>query len=252
MDVEQRLYALADEMIPPAPNIATTVAAQLATDFGPGRPTRHRAFRRAAVLLAALALPAAAVAAVPSARDALLTWFGLDHVWVLRVARLPPAPAPVRVSALGARVDSPQAAGARARMGVAVPSALGTPDDTFVSEGRRVSLGYRRVSGLRSDSHTGYAVVVTEIRAEGARELVTKLLTQGTNARKVSVRGRPAVFISGAQHEVLYRLPGGGTMQRLRPRLAGNALVFESRGAVYRIEGRLNLRQALSIATSMR
>src|SRR5205809_4812203 len=106
--LEARLREFAAESeFPPTPDVAGAVRSRIAaapvprTRFAPlrrgGAPSRvfaRRPSRRAlAVAIAcALALPAAAIAAVPGARHAVLDWLGLRSVRVRTVPVEPPAP----------------------------------------------------------------------------------------------------------------------------------------------------------------
>jgi hypothetical protein len=62
---------------------------------------------------------------------------------------------------------------------------------------------------------------------------------------------RPGVYLSGTPHEVIFR-QSTGQIQTERVRLAGNVLMWQQGPVTVRIEGTRTLRQALSIARSLR
>jgi len=185
-----------------------------------------------------LAIPAAAVAAVPGTRHAVLDWLGLRHVRVERVERLPALPG-LRRADLGTRVASVGAAADRAGFAVRAPRALGRPDAVYVAGGEIVTLLYDDV-------------VVTELRALQEPELLKKALQAGTTVEPVQIDGTPGLYFSGAPHEVLFAPRDGSPVRPLPPRLAGNTLAFERDGLVVRIEGhRLTKARGLRIARSI-
>jgi hypothetical protein len=211
------------------------------------RSPRRRVY---ALALAFVLVPAAAVAAVPDARHAVLDWLGLAHVRVERVPRVPPLPALHRAD-LGQRVASAAEAGRRAGFAVSVPASLGTPDAVYVSEGEIVSLAYGPRPGLPRDPQTGLGMLVTELRATGIPEYVAKMAGPRTVVEPVRVGGAHGVFVSGEPHELLIEQPGR-VVRPLPARLAGNALAFERGDLVLRLEGRFGRDGALAIARSLR
>ena len=235
-DLEARLRRLGPVAFPPTPELAGAVGARLRAGEPIAQTRRLRAPRGLVIALAALALPAAAVAAVPDTRHAVLDWLGLRHVRVERVEHLPHLPGLQRAD-LGTRVDSVHEASHRAGFAVQVPGALGAPGAVYVA-GDLVSLVYDDV-------------VVTEARARRVPDLLKKVIGPATTVERVSVRGAPGVFISGPPHEVLYLPPDGGGVRPIPSRLAGNTLAFEPRGLVVHIEGRIGKARALTIARSL-
>lgn len=268
-DLEQRLRALAGEAFPPAPDVREAVGTRIDAQAEPGRrgfpapssrsgtagahgaPRRLTARRRTLALgVGILLLPTAAIAAVPDTRQAVLEWLGLAHVRVERVPRVAPLPA-LSVADLGERVATPGAAARRAGFAPLVPSALGAPDATYVSEGDVVSLAYEPRPGLARDPGSGLGLLVTELRARGLRAYVGKAAGPGTRVERADVGRSYGIFVSGAPHEVVIRQPDGA-IRPLAPRLAGNTLVFERGVLVVRLEGAFDRRTALAIARSLR
>ncbi|MEA2217642.1 MAG: hypothetical protein QOJ35_268 [Solirubrobacteraceae bacterium] len=218
---------------------------------GRGAGTRLDPRRRAlALALALVLLPAGAVAAVPSARRAVLDWLGLEHVRVERVPRLPQRSGPGSLD-LGGRVASVRAASGAAGFAVEAPRALGPPDAVHVARDGVVSLAYQPRRGLGRDRETGLGLLVTELRALQRFAYITKDVGPKTRVEAVRVGGAPGVFLSGDAHAVTIERPGRG-IGELAPRLAGNALVLERHGLVIRLEGRFDRRRALELARSLR
>lgn len=283
-DLERRLHALAADAFPAPPDVRAAVAARIAaasleTDAagavprGTDRPIRplrgsHRshsdaceprsadgrrarpARQRAIILALALVLvPTAAVAAIPDARHAVLDWLGIAHVRVERVPTVPRLPT-LKLPDLGQRAASVKDAGRRAGFAVAVPRALGRPDAVYVDAAGIVSLAYRPRPGLDRDRQTGLGVLVTELRASGLPDYFAKAAGPGTVVEPLRFRGKAGAFIAGAPHAFLVEHPDG-SVDELRPRLAGNTLVVEYGDLVVRIEGRLDRRAALALAASL-
>jgi hypothetical protein len=238
-DLETRLRALSpDELFPPTPDIAGAVATRLRAAPAPA-PRRRLSRRTLAIALAALLLlPAAAVAAIPSTRNAVLDWLGLRHVEVRRSTTQPRLRQPT-ISDLGERVSL---AGARARVdfAVLVPEALGDPTSVYVREsppGGRVVLVFDRIQ-------------VTELQGKSSRQFVEKMLGPDAKIERVRVDGAPGLWISGKPHGVMYA-DRNGQLRDETFQLAGDTLVWERGGLVLRIEGARSKADALRIASSI-
>ncbi len=256
-DLERRLRALGADAFPPAPDVRAAVAERVAGEIGAApapRPRRGMAFvpgrrRVLAVVLALVLVPGVAVAAVPSAREAVLDWLGLASVRVESVPRLPDLPALETVD-LGERVASVAAASSRAGFAVSAPQALGAPDGVYVTRDGIVSLAYEPRGGLARDAQTGLGLLVTQARARERPEFLLKSAGPGTAIEQLRIGGDPALFLSGAAHGLTFERPDG-TISQLEPRLAGNTLVLERDGLVIRLEGRFDRERALSLARSL-
>ncbi len=74
--------------------------------------------------------------------------------------------------------------------------------------------------------------------------LIKKLAGGATGVEWLDFDGAPALWISGAGHNVYF--PGTS------PRLAGNVLVWERGSVTYRLEGTLSKSAALELARSLR
>lgn len=259
-DLERRLQALSAAAFPPSPDVRDAVARRIAAG-APGAGARGRAGRRSggsplhsrrrvlALALALVLVPSAAVAAVPSARHAVLDWLGLAHVRVERVPRVPPLPA-LDLADLGPRVASVQAAGRRAGFPVVVPRALGAPDAVYVSADGVVSLAYAPRPGLPRERLTGLGLLVTELRARGLPDYFAKTAGPRTRVEPVRIAGASGAFLSGEPHGFLIE-QDDGRIRDLPSRLAANTLVFERGDLVIRLEARFGRRAALALARSL-
>lgn len=219
-ELEHELRALADALDWPATP---------ALSFRPVAAGRRRRARTLVAVLAVLAVAVTVALAVPASRSAILRVFDLDGVTVERVGSLPPAEERPLAAGLGPRVGRAQALTALQtpiRLPAAAASAPIHLRDGVVSV----------VFGAPAP------VLLTELRT--GPYLLKKLATLATSVEWVTVGRAAGLWIAGRGHVVA--LPGAP------PRLAGNVLVWEYRGVVYRLEGpRLTRRAALRLATEL-
>src|SRR4051794_27671938 len=248
--LDARLRALAeDAAFPPTPDLAASVGAQLRVAARPSPLAAARRRRRtlALALAAALLLPAAAIAAVPAARDRVLDWLGLRGVSVKRVATTPPA-GPSAGLDLGRPVTLRDP---RVSFTPLVPAELGRPAGVFAAgspPGGRVSLTYRPRAGLPAIA-PGVGALVTEFRGTRTRQFIQKALGPRTKARRVTVAGAPGVYLSGEPHGFVF-IDARGEMRMEDVRLARDVLIWERDGLVLRLEARRPLQDLLRIARS--
>jgi hypothetical protein len=191
------------------------------------------------------------MAVSPSARSAILRWLGIEGVTITRVEKLPPTRAGTELS-LGQHVTAAQAR-RRVTFPIAVPGALGAPNEWFVDgsiPGGAVSLVYNRASDRPAAGPSGVSILLTEFRGD-AGPYVQKMLGPATRIRNVTVLGSPAYLITGALHAVVFR-DARGEIREDRPRLAANTLLFERDGVTFRLEAQLGGRRLRAIAESIR
>jgi hypothetical protein len=252
-DLELLLAELGAQLdYPPTPPIAGAVGERLRS----GRPRwGHRAARRVLIpsLAALLVVAAAAVAAVPSTRHAVLDWLGLRSARVVHVPKLPTLPP----GAIGRRLDlgrrtTLSEARSQVRFHLLVPEQV--PDEVYVSPtppGGRVTLVYEAHLGVAPATGTDVRMLVTEFLGEEPKRFLEKMLGPGTSTMPTRVNGERAVWISGAPHEVVYLdVRGHPRLDTLR--LAGNTLLWRHGSVLVRVEAHITLRAALRIARSMR
>jgi hypothetical protein len=245
-ELERELRALGNEIAwSPTPDLAAAVQARVAGEpRGRGRrawpvPRLTPAF--AAVLAALLAL-AVLLAASSGVRATLRDWLGIGSVRITRVERLPDL-APARELALGRRAT---VAAANRHLGspIATVRALGAPDAVYLGDGVpvRVSLVYVARTGLPAGT-AGVGALLDELQGDELA-FVEKMVAAHVPIVRVRVNGAGGYFIAGRHALVL--------PNELRPRLAGNTLVWVRDAVTYRLETGLGLRRALALARSVR
>jgi hypothetical protein len=240
--IESQLADLAAHVaLPPAPDVAARVRARV--EAGP--PRRAWRLRPAlAVPLALLALAVGGVAAVPSARSAVLRWLGIEGV---RIERVPKAPTPAPTSSppaldLGARTPLTGA--------MLVPRALGRPAAVY-ADGDRVTFLYRPRRGLPESEQSGAGALLSQFPGRTNRLYVTKMAGPDTTVARVRVGGEPGFWLGGAAHSVLYVDPSGAVRES-PARLAGPTLVWRRGDRTLRLEADVPKSRALAIARSIR
>jgi hypothetical protein len=244
--LEGMLTDLAQDVVWPAtPNVAPAVLERLVMP-PPGAWRLRRAWRPAfAIAVVATFLLAAAVAALA---------FGLPGLRIIFTESLPPsaiAPAPGERLGLG-DATTLEAAAASFGGGLAVPAAIGAPDETYAAaDGSIVSLVYHAADGLPALADSDIGLLVMEVHGRVDPEHLEKLVLEGHNTvTVVDVVGVPGYWIEGGPHVLRYRDPSGETGE-IVTRLVGDTLVWERDGVLYRIESALGFEETLRIAESM-
>jgi hypothetical protein len=224
-DLELELRTLAAYVdLPAERELVPAVRARLAY-----RPRRHVPWQRAVVIaVLVLAVGLGAAMAVPDARTAILRFFGLEGVSIVRVSELPPAgPARFYYSDPVTLQQAQQLLGFRPLL----PD-VGPPDQI-------------RLSQFSND-----VVVVTYGRGRARLRLtelhygtIEKFVLEQQRVERVRVGDHRGVWIEGGH---IVQLVEG------LPELAGSTLLWEQNGLVLRLEGRLTKEQAIRIAESTR
>jgi hypothetical protein len=248
MELERELRALGDEIAwPPTPDLAAAVGVRIAAEPRPTRRAwqwpwlRPRLATALAAVLVALVAFGVLLAASPGVRATLRDWLGIGSVRITRVERLPDL-SPARQLGLGRRVTL--AAAERYFGTVDTVRALGAPDAIYAASGlpRRVTLVYVARPDLPAGK-AGVGALLDELVGDNPLVFVEKLIAGRVPITRVRVNGAPGYFIGGAH---ALQLP-----DELRPRLAGNTLVWESGAVTYRLETALDLRRALALARTV-
>jgi hypothetical protein len=219
-----------------------------------GRLLPPAGFRRALVLalVSLLVMAGAVFAAVPSVRDGVLEFLGLQGATIERRENLPPPP-PIAPLDLGTRTTI-EAAGERLAFEPLVPEDPGEPDGVYVSDrapGGELSLTYRPREGLPRSRTTGLGLLVTQIRGDLMPDFFQKLAPQGAVIEELTVGGEPGAWIEGAEHFFFYRAPNGEVVED-ELRLAQNVLLMQRGRLLIRLEGAFDRDRALEIAASLR
>jgi len=198
-------------------------------------PAPRRWRRQLAIALAVLLVVLAGVLALsPGARSAFLEIFHIRGATVERVERLPEVP--TTGIPLGQRVSREQA---QRRVGFPLVD-VGEPDAVYV-RGTTASLVYGPSSQPR--------LVLTEGRGTLWDGFVKKMAATGTTVDEVTVAGEPGLFVSGAQHIVMFIGPNG-LIQDEQSFLAGTVLLWNRGPLLLRMEGDLTRPEAVELAES--
>jgi hypothetical protein len=248
-DLERQLTQLGHELDWPAtPDLSSSVRPRLSVRADRPRPP---VFRRSLVLalVGLLVLAGGVVAAVPSVRDSVLEFFGLQGATVERREELPQVP-DLRPLALGERTTLAATAGS-AGFEPLVPRAAGRPNAVYLDFRNAVSLAYRPRPGMPESRATGLGLLVTEFRGDFAPEYVGKIGGQATVIERLRVDGERAIWMEGAPHVFFYRHPDGSYVDETL-RIAGNVLLLERGPLLIRLEGAFDRARALELARSLR
>ena len=235
-ELETRLAELSVEW-PPEPDVAGRVRARLEAQARP-----RRRFRPAWAVGLAILVSLGGVAAVPSARSAVLRWLGIEGVRIERVPEAPtPAPSPSPILDLGEPT--------RLAAGTLVPSALGRPDGVYAA-GDRVTLLYRPRRGLPESEQSGAGALLSQFPGRTKGEFVRKMAGPDTTIERVTVGGEPGYWLGGVAHGVIYEDPSG-VIRESPARLAGPTLVWRRGDLTLRLEADVPKSRALAIARSV-
>jgi hypothetical protein len=287
--LEAVLHQLGRELAyPPTPDLVGRVVSRLesagSTPLPPGEGqaegvtrvrTRVRLLPSRWVLAAALLLGLllGTLAVSPTARTVVADRLGLRGVDLFHVPFVPtPTPTPTATPApTGVPTPTPPPAGPRLGLGQPValadaarqvaftpvrPTApeLGEPDEVYAGTepaGGRVSFVYRARPGVPAAGETSVGLLLVQFRASIEAGFMGKGLGPGTRLESVVVNGRPAFWIEGQPHFVIFRGPDRNIRED-QIRLAGNVLLWEQGELTLRIEGALGKELALRIASSVR
>jgi len=223
-EVELELRALAASVeLPAERDLWPAIEARL-------QRTRARPWRRAAIVALVAAVAAIGIAfAVPTARSAILRFFGLEGVTIVRVHELPPVGK--GRAAIGERVTLGQARELLPFRRL-LPD-LGTPDAVYVDPTQALLTMVYGKGEVR--------LRITE--AVSGTVPFEKLVYMAQRVERLRVNGGPGYWIAGAH--VVSGLFG-------EPELSTSALIWQQPPITVRIEGKLTKAEALAIAHSMR
>jgi hypothetical protein len=210
---------------PPEPDVAARVRERIEV----------RRSRRPWLILALAAVAAVgALLAIPQTRAAI---FDFLHIGGVEVKRVPTQPqAPSRVTYLGREVGYEDA---QSR----VDFPLVAPDTPFATYYDGSVAG-----GMVNMTWNG--LVLSQWQGEQL-QFAQKQVGPGSQVVSVSVNGVPALWITGARHEIVYRGANGEVLPKTR-RLVGNVLLWDKDGITYRLEGAKTRAQALAAVRNLR
>jgi hypothetical protein len=227
--------AAATTAYPPTPQLRNRVLARI----GDTAPSARlpRIFFAAAAAFAALVV--AAVLAIPASRSAVAAFFGIEGSTVERLPTAAsgtptPFPTPAEVQAIATPLSLVEAR-ALVDFEPAFPS-IGAPQQIYTPDwGAPVLILHYDDFDLWETSQGGFG----------------KGLPEGTLLQDVTVRGRPARWLSGASHIVTFTDAAGNELVVSQRTVDRNTLVWRGESLLYRIETDLPLAEAMRIAESL-
>jgi hypothetical protein len=209
MDLETRLTSLGQHLdLDDGAALSERVMARIDDVDGDGRRGWWLGYAAAVLVVAAIA-----AVAVPSSRDTIAGWFGLDGVRIER------------------------------RQDVEIPSDTSSVP-TFVGD---VS-GLPGPGDSREATVDGRVVLVSVIEGVLTDEVLVKTLGPDTDIVEVTVGDAPGLWISGAPHDLAYLSPEGTIVFE---RVAGNTLVWQDDQMIGRVEGFEAVGAAIEFATGL-
>ena len=228
-ELELQLRLLGDEIaVPSTPELAVAVRSRI---------RRRRWARRTLVAVAAAAAALGVAFAVPTARSALLRFFHLEGVTVVRVDTLPAQ----RARALGRSLGSPvPLAVAERRLGFRFLLPPG-PKPAHV----RV-LGRLGTALLERD---GKPLLLSEFRGD-VLDLMKKVAGPASLVEPVPVAGSPGIWVAGATHFLYLSL--SGALSEVPIAVHGNVLLWQHDRLTLRLQGQLERGDAIRIAEAIR
>ena len=226
----------ADVVFPPTPSLLPGIERRLGTSADPG--TARRRWTRAFVLAAGLTL--LVVASV-----AALAWV-LPGLRITPVASVPAAPtgnlgAGLTLGAPIARAEAPFTV-----------EALGPAAAAYATaDGSVTSLVFAANDELPEMGDGGIGLLIQRIEGELDATMVEKLVEEvGARVTPERIGGADGFWIEGPPHLVRYLGLGGGVRAEMT-RLAGDTLVWQENGILYRMESALGLAGSRTLAASV-
>lgn len=269
--LERALRDLGGEIVyPPTPDLGASVRGRIAAQstrrgrwWLPDMPAR----RRFVTVLALLLVVALLLGAFPPVRKGVARRLGLSNVEIIVVTAVPTqtiAPTPTALSigtatadsrsaraALGVETTLPEAQ-ARLSFTIGVPDLpdYRTPDAIYLGQppaGGRVTLVYTARPDLPAIAGTDIGLLVQEFRGGLGGGLFQKGVPASSRIEPVTINGVPGYWIEGGLRAFAYQ-DASGTVQFEQTRIAGNTLLWEQNGIVYRLESLLPKDDALRVA----
>ena len=285
--LERALRAVGTEIAyPPTPDLAATIRQRIAAQPARSRPWWSSPIaRRLTVALALLLIIAVILGAIPPVRKGIARRLGLSNVEIVNVTAVPTtvpraptalpttnlpvtatpgAAAPTATSSLtsnlsGAALGTATTlaeAQSRAPFAVQTPSLpeYRVPDAVYRQEpppGGRVSLVYASRPDLPAIPGTTIGLLLQEFKGGIQAGLFQKGVPSGSRVEPVTINGVAGYWIEGGLRYFGYT-DASGVMQFEESRIAGNTLLWERDGIVYRLESSLPKNAAVQIAESVR
>lgn len=131
---------------------------------------------------------------------------------------------------------------------------LGAPNEVYVQEpppGGRVSLLYAARADLPAIAGTDVGLLVQEFRGGIQAGIFQKGVPPGSSVEPVTVNAGQGYWIAGGMRAFAYT-DANGVFRYEEVRSAGNTLIWEQSGIIYRLESSLPKDAAIRIAASVR
>jgi len=255
------------DLVDASDDLADAVVARIRVEHGGarsglaviGRPARLWSLAAAVLLLVVV------LVALPGPRHTIARWFGVGSVRIEPVPT-PASPAPTADGQAAPRATSAPATSAAepdpdpidlgppvapddavAATGLPLPvaSSLGEPEAFYVPSGPQIVARYDLDGRTVLVAVLGGTTDEPVFMKQAGSEQITAVDVPGAEGESA-----PGVWIDGEPHTFGYLdangEPGTGPL-----RLAGDTLLWEREGVTWRVEGALNLAEALEIAGSM-
>jgi hypothetical protein len=254
-ELENRLAELGESVeFPATPRLAERVGAELRAGAASHSARRRVPRLRLALLtgLAVLLLGAAAAAAVPATRHAVLDFFGLRGETIERVPKLPENIRAKPAWRLG-RPTTLAAARPHLTFNPLLPRAVAGPNGVFLNHGvpgNSLNLTYAPQQRLPRSRLTGVGLLVNELNGNAGPGFYGKLVPRDARFERFGIDGNFAVWIEGL-HAFFYKPAADHTFHIGHARLAANALIVQQGDVMVRLEGRFGKARAVEIARSL-
>jgi hypothetical protein len=222
-ELERALLQLGREVDwPVEPDLGSRVHARI------GR----RSFARPLVVGVALVVVAFAIAfAVPQARSSILRFFHIGAVTIERVETLPSAQERPLAAGLGPALTLREA---EAQSGVPLVLHGPNPQHFYAQPGLIATL-------IR---YHDKPILLAELQGEQVG-ITKKLAGSGTHVEPAAI-GSTGLWLSGGRHLLIWET-GANSTGRIRPRLAGNVLIWSEGDRTFRLEGALDKSRMLKL-----
>jgi hypothetical protein len=241
VNLERALAAVGRDIdVPETPDLVPAVLARIGSRSIPAGPARRRwALAIALIVVAALA----ATLAIPDARSALFRFLSIGGERIEVVDSLPEVPVQEDLAlTLGEEVTLEEA---RDASSFPLRELDESPDRVFRGDRGTVWFLYG------SEERPRLLVAQSSLRLPTDEEiLLKKLAGPETRVEMVDVDGSPGIFLSGESH-FLFLLDEYGLVVEDSARLARDVLIWERDGIGYRLEGDIELDEALRVAESL-
>jgi hypothetical protein len=239
-DLERALTELGPHIrFPETPHVAERVLSTIADSDADS--ARRTVLPRWVTVAVAAVIAVVLLVSMPVTRGAIAGLLGIGAVEVSIVDSLPPVDTLRDPTGTEMTLDD-----ARALVAFRVLSLPAEPSKVYAD--LRVPGGMITVS--YSGSGGGDALFITQMEATTDRGAIEKLLGPGTTITDVDVGGEFGYWIEGEPHVVIV-FDKNGAFYEDSPRMAGNTLLFVRDGLTVRIEGSLDLADALSVALAL-